>query len=156
MKKIINPWVDSEKYNCICCSPNNPKGLHLKFWEDGDEIVTKWDPTGDYQGWVNILHGGIQALLMDEVGGWVVCRKLQTTGVTSKMDIQYIKPVTTNDKLTIKGHLTRQMRNIAFIDTWIENEEGETLTKAILTYYCASQQKAITEMGFTGCKVEGE
>ena len=69
-----------EGYNCIGCSPDNPFGLHLCFYEDGDDIVTTWKPSPLYQGWLNTLHGGIQALLLDEVCGWVVTRKLQTAG----------------------------------------------------------------------------
>ena len=38
MKKIINPWRNHEGYNCFGCSPDNPIGLHLEFYEDG---VTK-------------------------------------------------------------------------------------------------------------------
>ena len=155
MKRIINPWINRTGYNCICCSPENPRGLHLEFWEDGEDIVTYWHPHADYQGWINTLHGGIQAMLMDEIGGWVVTRKLQTTGVTSKMEVQYLKPIPTEEeKLTIRGHIARQMRNVAFIETQIENEAGEILSKATLTYFCASKEKALETMGFTGCDVE--
>lgn len=33
MKKILNPYLNKEGYNCVCCAPNNPIGLHLEFWE---------------------------------------------------------------------------------------------------------------------------
>jgi hypothetical protein len=33
MKKILNPYLNKEGYNCVCCAPNNPVGLHLEFWE---------------------------------------------------------------------------------------------------------------------------
>ena len=39
-----------EGYNCIGCSPDNPFGLHLCFYEDGDDIVTTWKPSPLYQG----------------------------------------------------------------------------------------------------------
>ncbi len=155
MKKIINPWLSKPGYNCVCCSPNNPRGLHLEFWEEGDDIVTQWHPDRDYQGWIDTLHGGVQAMLMDEVGGWVVTRKLQTTGVTSKMEVQYLKPISTSERvLTIRGHIVRQMRNVAFIETQIEDSAGEVCTKSTLVYFCASKQKAEETMGFTGCDVE--
>ncbi|MDO5130133.1 MAG: PaaI family thioesterase, partial [Prevotellaceae bacterium] len=76
MKKIINPWEGMPGYNCIGCSPDHPFGFHLHFYEDGEYIVSQWQPTSDFQGWVNTLHGGIQALLLDEICGWVVTRKL--------------------------------------------------------------------------------
>lgn len=155
MKKIINPWVHKEGYNCFGCCPNNPSGLHLSFWEDGDYILTKWCPQPDYQGWIDTLHGGIQSLLVDEVAGWVVVRKLQTSGVTSKMEVQYLKPISTLDPgLTIRAKIVKQLRNIVFIEAEILNCRDEICTKATLTYFCASQQKAREEFQFEGCEVE--
>lgn len=155
LKKIKNPWLQKPGYNCICCSPDNPMGLHLEFWEEGDDVLTRWTPSTHYQGWLNTLHGGIQSMLLDEVAGWVVTRKLQTTGVTSKMEVQYLKPISTLDKgLVIRARIARQMRNVAFIEGEIINHEGEVCSKATLTYFCASQQKALEEMGFVGCEVE--
>lgn len=75
MKKIVNPWKGMAGYNCFGCAPDNPAGFHLEFFEDGDDIVTFWQPSAPYQGWEGIVHGGIQALLLDEVCGWVVTRK---------------------------------------------------------------------------------
>lgn len=84
MKKIINPWKGLEGYNCFGCAPNNEAGVRMEFYEDGEEIVSIWKPRPEYQGWIDTLHGGIQAVLLDEICAWVVLRKLQTTGVTSK------------------------------------------------------------------------
>ncbi len=54
MKKIINPWRRSAEgrlqsknhpeYNCFGCCPENPIGLHMEFYEDGDYIVSTWHP----------------------------------------------------------------------------------------------------------------
>ena len=60
MKKIINPWEGLDGYMCFGCAPNNPLGLHMEFFEDGDDIVAFWKPQGTYQGWLRTLHGGIQ------------------------------------------------------------------------------------------------
>ena len=54
-------------------------------------------PRPEYQVWLNTLHGGIQSVLLDEICGWVVVRKLQTSGVTSKMETRFRKPVSTTD-----------------------------------------------------------
>lgn len=96
MKKILNPYLGKPEYNCVCCAPGNPVGLHLEFWEDGDDVLTVWTPGVNYQGWVNTLHGGIIGMLMDEVAGWVINRKLQTTGVTMQLNVKYKKPVLTS------------------------------------------------------------
>ena len=80
MKKIINPWRHHPEYNCFGCCPENPIGLHMEFYEDGYYIVSTWHPEKNYQGWVKTMHGGILSTLIDEVCGWVVTRKLQTSG----------------------------------------------------------------------------
>lgn len=155
MDKIKNPWTDKEGYNCIGCSPDNPLGFHLHFYEDGNDIVTRWNPTQNHQGWIDTLHGGVQSLLMDEVAGWVVCRKLQTTGVTSKMEVRYLKPVmTTGGEITVRARITKQLRNIAFIEAELIDAHGETCSQGSLVYFCASKEKAAEEIGFKGCELE--
>ena len=79
MKKIKNPYAGLEEqgYNCFACCPDNPFGLKMEFYEDGDDIVCLWDAHPNFQGWLNTLHGGIQSTLMDEIGGWLINRKLQ-------------------------------------------------------------------------------
>ena len=52
MEKIKNPYLGKEGYRCICCSPENPIGLHLSFYEDGDDVLTQWRPSENFQGWV--------------------------------------------------------------------------------------------------------
>ena len=157
MQKIKNPWLHKEGYQCFGCCPTNQSGLHLEFYEDGDDIVTFWTPEARFQGWIDTLHGGIQALLLDEICGWVVTRKLQTTGVTSKMETQYLKPVfTTDSQLTLRARISKQMRNIAFIEAELFDSQGTLCTKAPCTYFCASKEKAAEEIGFIGCELESE
>lgn len=157
LKRIINPWAGMEGYNCIGCSPDNPIGLHLCFFEDGDEIVSKWKPSTNFQGWVNTLHGGIQALLLDEICGWVVTRKLQTAGVTSKMETRYKHPIlTTDSELTIRAHIREQRRNIIIIDATLSDSNCVICTEATCTYFAFPKEKSEKEMHFKPCKVEGE
>ena len=90
MKKIKNPWIDltDKGYNCFACAPNNPYGLKMEFYEDGEDIVSLWTPDSNYQGWLNTLHGGIQATLLDELGGWIIARKFQTSGMTTSLNMK--------------------------------------------------------------------
>ena len=87
MNKILNPWRGHPRYNCFGCAPNNPIGLHLEFWEDGDDIVTHWHPEPNYQGWIDTMHGGILSTLIDETCGWVVTSKMHTNGFTVEMKV---------------------------------------------------------------------
>ena len=156
MKKIINPWLGIKGYNCICCSPGNPHGLHLDFWEDGDDIVCFWKPQAHYQGWIDTLHGGIQATLIDECASWVVFRKLQTSGVTNRLEVKYRKSImTTEPQITIRARLTEMKRQVAFIHVEIRNSQDELCTEGDAIYFTMNQEKA-REMGFTHCDCESQ
>lgn len=157
LQRIKNPWLDKAGYNCIGCSPDNPLGFHLHFYEEGDYILARWTPTQNHQGWIDTLHGGVQSLLIDEVAGWVVTRKLQTTGVTSKMEVKYLKPVLTTDgEITVRAKVTKMMRNVAFIEAELIDAHGDLCTQSNLVYFCASKEKALEQVGFTGCELEEE
>ena len=129
----------------------------MEFYEDGDEIVSIWKPEPKYQSWLNTLHGGIQALLLDEIGGWVVSRKLQTTGVTSKMETRYLKPVSTEDEyLVLRASIKEQRRNIVIIEASLYNSQQVLCSQAVCTYFTLSPEKAKEQMNFPGCEVEEE
>ena len=157
MKKICNPFLHLEGYNCFGCAPENPFGVRMEFYEDGDDIVSFWQPKAEFQGWFNTLHGGIQSVLLDEICGWVVMRKMQTGGVTSKMETRYLHPVPTNaGPITLKARLREVRRNIALIDAELYDAGGKVCTRAVCTYFTYPQEKAREEMFFHECKVEGE
>ena len=164
MKKIINPWLDHPEYNCFGCCPDNPIGLHLEFYEDGDYIVSTWHPGHNYQGWIDTMHGGILSTLIDEVCGWVVTRKLQTSGYTVQLNVKffdersgkadYRKAVpTTEPELTIRAKVSKQVRNLAYISAEITNSKGELCNEGEAIYFLMNEEKA-KEMGFLRCKVE--
>ena len=157
MKKIINPWKGLEGNTCCGCAPINEAGIKMEFYEDGDEVVSIWKPRPEYQGWINTLHGGIQAVLMDEICAWVILRKLQTTGVTSKMETRYRKSVSTTDShIVLRASIKEVKRNIVIIEAKLYHKDGEVCTEAVCTYFTFSHEKSKDEMHFDKCDVEPE
>ncbi len=156
MRKIKNPWVKKEGYNCFGCSPDNEYGVRMEFFEDGDDIVSFWKPQHQFQGWINTMHGGILSTLVDETAGWVVFRKLQTSGMTTKLEVTYRKAVmTTEPQLTIRARLAEMKRNLAFINVTLENSKGEVCVEGKVVYFTFPSEKA-AEMGFEHCGAEAE
>lgn len=157
MKKIMNPWEKQEGYHCFGCASNNEAGLKMEFYEDGDEVISIWRPRPEYQGWIDTLHGGIQAVLLDEICAWTILRKLQATGVTSKMETRYRKPISTKDShLVLRASIREVRRNIVLVDARLYDKDGELCTETLCTYFTFSKEKSETEMHFTGCGVENE
>lgn len=163
MREILNPWTKMAGYNCFGCGPDNPMGARMRFYEEDEadangDIVSVWMPTQNYQSWLNTLHGGMQATLLDEVCGWVVFKKLHTSGVTAKMDLRYKNVVSTvSGPLLLRARLKHNNHRVAVVEgelrplVLIEEEsvwkEGEPLTLCECTYFSFAEQKA-REMGF--------
>lgn len=157
MKRIINPWRGMDGYRCFGCDPRSEQGLRMEFYEDGDRIVSRWKPRPEFQGWVDTLHGGIQATLADEISSWVVFRKFQTSGVTSRMEVRYLKPIhTSEDHITLQATVVRQRRNIVDIEVKIFNSQDQLCTEALCIYFLFSKEKAHEEFHFCDCGVEEE
>ena len=151
MIKLKNPYADYEEYNCFGCSPTNPIGLKMDFFEEGDEIVSRWTPGTNYQGFHDILHGGIQATMMDEIASWVVFMKLDTAGVTYRMTTTYRKPVRiSKGSVTLRAKLVQQQRRIASIEVTLLDGEGHECSESLVDYFVLPRLKAEKEMYFPG------
>lgn len=158
MKRIINPYEGmgrEEGYHCFACAPCNEHGLHMEFYEDGDEVVCYWGPKEQFQGWTDTLHGGIQATLIDETAGWVIARKMQTSGMTTNLNIKYKHPIPTTEdtKVEIRAHIKEMKRSFALMEASIQCN-GELCTTAELTFYCFTQEKAREDFHFLPYEVE--
>jgi len=142
-RHLSNPFTHLEGYNCFGCSPRNVIGLRLNFTEEGEEIVSQWQPAPDYQGYTNILHGGIQATLMDEIASWIVYVKVKTAGFTSRAEIRYLKPVRTDGgPVTLRAKLLRMRRNLADIDVALYDDSGQKCAGGLLTFFTYSPEKS--------------
>lgn len=157
MKKIVNPWRGLEGYRCYGCDPNSCEGLRMEFYEDGDDVVSRWQPRPEFQGWVDTLHGGIQAALADEISSWVVFRKFQTSGVTSRLEVRYLKPIhVSGGSVMLRARVREQRRNLAYIEVEIRDGEDRLCTQALCVYYMFPRQKARAEFHFCDCGTEDE
>lgn len=155
MEKIKNRWVENKEkgYNCFGCAPHNPFGLHLEFYRDGEELMAHWQPHINFQSWVNVVHGGIQSTMLDEIGGWLVNDKLDTCGVTTRIETKFLKPLLFSDgTIEIRAKLIKMIRNIAVIEAWILNGKGEICTKAELNYYTYSKEVSAEKFAFKPIK----
>ena len=155
MKKIKNPFaaLDSSRkeYNCFGCSPFNELGLQLQFWEDGKELLARWQPQKSLEGWTGVLHGGIQASLLDELAGWIVLVKMKTSGVTAEMNVKYLKPLfISKGEITVKGRLLSFENRRATIQCSLFDGADEECVKAEITYFCFPEKIARAKYHYPG------
>jgi uncharacterized protein (TIGR00369 family) len=135
IRKIRNPF-DPDQNRCFGCSSGNPAGLKLTFEEDEEKLQASWDPDPNFQGYINVLHGGIIATLLDEVGAWCIYIKAGTSGVTSSLTVRYLKPVhISKGKLKIEARLLEKREKNALISAVLFDGEGKLCAEADLDYF---------------------
>lgn len=153
IRKISNPYLKkgSKQYNCFGCSPNNEKGLQLKFELEGDELVAHWHPVRWAEGFSNVLHGGIQAALLDEMCSWVVQSLCKTVGVTVSMEISYRKAVLISDgEITLRAALKEQNSRMALVDGKLLSHDGTVCATAKCKFYLFPLEKAMSDFNYPG------
>ncbi len=151
MREINNPYKGLEGYMCFGCCPDNEFGLKLKFTENEDFIESEWEPAAWFQGYKNILHGGIQASLLDEIAGWAVSVKLGSSGVTSHLDIRYKKPVKVDEgNLKLRARVIKHEDRIATVEAVLLNSKGISCAEAVIEYYVLPEDKAKRDYYYPG------
>ena len=153
MRKIKNIHLndDPEVYQCFGCSPYNEFGLQLEFWEDGDEVVSYWDPRPVLQSYPKVLHGGIQSTLLDEIAGWVVYVKCGTVGVTAEMKVRFKNPLMIDQgRITVRAQLIEQNKRMATIHARLINSSGVICAEAELRFFLVPEAEAREKYRYPG------
>jgi acyl-coenzyme A thioesterase PaaI-like protein len=151
MIKLQNPYARFPEYSCFGCSPSNPSGLHMEFFKEGDELLSKWDPKEHFQGFHDILHGGVQATMMDEIASWVVFVLLDTAGVTYQLNTRFRKPVMiSKGMITVRATLLRHQKRIAEIEARLYDGEDVLCAESLANYFVMPRDKAVSDMRFPG------
>ena len=108
----------------------------MEFYEDEDYVISNWEPKKHLAGYGNILHGGIQSTILDEIASWVVYVKVKTAGVTATLNVKYKNTVFTDKgKLTIRAKLVDQNKKFATIHAELLNSEGTVCSEAEVKYF---------------------
>jgi uncharacterized protein (TIGR00369 family) len=139
-KEIPNPYPEQE---CFFCGKRNPVGLKLRFYlnEESGEVTTEYVSSRLFMGLGNILHGGIQSGLFDEIMGWTAHTLTGQMGVTLELNIQFLKPAYLGKKLTVSCRIISQQGSKVHLSAQIATAEGTVCTQATGTYYLLPQEK---------------
>ncbi len=91
---------------CFGCGHKNPHGLNLKFSVARDQrsIRCRWTPAKEFQGYAEIVHGGILGLILDEIMLnllWITKRP----AVTAELTVRFKKPARVGEPIDFKAHV---------------------------------------------------
>lgn len=151
MKKIRNPYTKIEGYCCFGCSPENSIGLKMTFVEMDNEIWSYWNPNPLFQGYKDVLHGGIQVTLMDEIASWVLQVKLKTAGVTSGISTRFFHPVFVNKgEILLKARISEIRRNIVSIQVDLFDNDEKLCAQSTITYFAFNESMAREKLFYPG------
>ena len=91
----------------------NPIGLQAKFSVDVENFSSRTSVTlsDDFQGWQDVVHGGVLAALLDEACIYA-CRAKADQCVTAELQVRYRKPVPVGATVEVTGQLLDSSRKI--------------------------------------------
>jgi uncharacterized protein (TIGR00369 family) len=115
---------DDPANRCFGCSPHNPRGLALSFTaQDDGGVETVYVAAAELCGMHGVVHGGVQATMMDEAMGFAAHAALAGDGdeldiATVELAVRYHRPTPTGEPITLRARVVR----IEGHDIWLEGE----------------------------------
>lgn len=106
-----------EKYSpesiCFGCGPRNEKGLHIRSFADGDEVVATWHAEPHHQAFPGVLNGGIIGALLDCHSNWTATYYLMKNNdkdaapatVTADFHVKLLRPTPIDAEITLKARV---------------------------------------------------
>ncbi|HSE26573.1 MAG TPA: PaaI family thioesterase [Pyrinomonadaceae bacterium] len=109
---------------CFGCGPANPKGLHVRSFPDGDEVVAEWEPKQEYEAFPGVLNGGIIGTLLDCHCNWAATWHLmKKTGsdkppctVTADYAITLRRPTPSDGTIKLRARVVEATEDRAVVE----------------------------------------
>jgi uncharacterized protein (TIGR00369 family) len=130
-------WLDLDPDGrCFGCGQANPQGLRLRFRRVAPGVVEGEYTAPEHQaGAPGVVHGGIQAALLDETLGFAAIAAREPDGpdspiVTVEFTLRYRRPAPTGRLLRLLGRVVRSDDRDIWMAGEIQDETGRVLTEA--------------------------
>ena len=131
---------------CFGCGPANEKGLHIRSFPLGDEVVADFEPQQWQEAFTGMLNGGIIGTLLDCHLNWTATYALMKRDgsdhppctVTADYAIKLLRPTPTNTTLHLKARVIEIKDNRAIV-------EGELIANDKVTATCRGTFVAVKE-----------
>lgn len=136
----LDPYTFGRDQTCFGCGPHNERGLRLRFQRDGDAVTTRFVLGSGYDGPPDLLHGGLQALICDELAGWVLVGLRGRIGVTVGMDVRYIRGIRLGEECVGTGVLSSAADGMMTVRCKLA-QAGQLCCTAKITYMMADSAR---------------
>jgi uncharacterized protein (TIGR00369 family) len=102
--------LEDDNY-CFVCGEKNPYGLHLEFSLKKGKVSAEFIPRKTFQGYKDIVHGGIISTLIDEA--MVKTALLQgIPAITAEITIRFKNPLIVGEKTIVEATITKMNKRI--------------------------------------------
>jgi acyl-coenzyme A thioesterase PaaI-like protein len=121
---------------CFGCGPSNDKGLRIRSFPEGDEVVAEWLPQPHHLAFEGILNGGICGTLLDCHSNWTAAYHLMKKRgsqsppctVTARFDVTLKRPTPMDVPLRLRAHVVASSDDRATVDATLEANGKVTAT----------------------------
>jgi acyl-coenzyme A thioesterase PaaI-like protein len=109
---------------CFGCGPANAKGLRIRSFVRGDEVVAEWRPSEQYEAFPGMLNGGIVGALLDCHSNWTAAWHLMTASgadsppctVTADYAIKLRRPTPTSGPVHLTARVVESGEDRAVVE----------------------------------------
>ena len=121
--------------NCFVCGEKNPGGLRLSFEIDKEKQALKTTFTASpiFQGYDNIVHGGIVSTLLDEAMAKLVY-ELGYQGITASLQVRFKRPAPILEPLLVYGEITEVSKRLVKAKSSITKKDGTLLAEGTSSF----------------------
>lgn len=109
---------------CFGCGPANEKGLRIRSFADGDEVVAEWHAQPHHQAFPGILNGGIIGALLDCHSNWTAAYFLMRRDgldqapctVTAEFHVKLLRPTPVDGPITLEARVVDASEDRATVE----------------------------------------
>ena len=114
---------------CFGCGPANNRGLRIRSFRSGDEVVAEWTPSTHYEAFPGMLNGGIVGTLLDCHCNWTAAVHLMQEKefasppctVTSEYAIRLRRPTPSGDPIHLRARVVESKDDRAIVEGTLES-----------------------------------
>jgi acyl-coenzyme A thioesterase PaaI-like protein len=109
---------------CFGCGPKNEKGLRIRSFSEGDEVVATWHAEPYHEAFPGVLNGGIIGALLDCHSNWTAAYFLMKRDgkteapctVTADFHVKLLRPTPSDAEITLKAHVIESSEDRATVE----------------------------------------
>jgi hypothetical protein len=89
---------------CFVCGKDNPRGFKIAVSYFDEELAaeTELSLAREFQGWADVIHGGILATMLDEMMAHAVWR-FAGPGLTLSLEVRFHAPLKPGEQVRVRG-----------------------------------------------------